>query len=124
MVHDYRKLNTKTLNSPYPMPLIEDALDEIAKDRSRYLSTTDVKTAFLTIRVKPEEALKTAFVTLDGKYEYLRMAFGFCKAPQTMQTVMRKTFEGLPRTTKYINDIGKKKNGPHLPQIALVTSKK
>ncbi|KAL1483330.1 hypothetical protein MTO96_012739 [Rhipicephalus appendiculatus] len=65
----------------------------------------DIKTAFLTIRVKPEDTHKTAFVTPDGKYEYLRMAFGFCKAPQTMQMVMRRTFDGLARTTTYMDDI-------------------
>ncbi|KAL1447847.1 hypothetical protein MTO96_044206 [Rhipicephalus appendiculatus] len=105
MVHDYRKLNAKTVNPPYPMPLMEDALDHIMRDRSRYFTTMDIKTAFLTIRVKPEDTHKTAFVTPDGKYEYLRMAFGFCKAPQTMQMVMRRTFDGLARTTTYMDDI-------------------
>lgn len=66
----------------------------------------DVKTAFLTVRMKPGDVPKSEFVTPDWKYEYLRMAFGFCKAPQTMQKVMRRTFEGLPRTSAYMDDVG------------------
>ncbi|KAK8779210.1 hypothetical protein V5799_019450 [Amblyomma americanum] len=106
MVHDYRKLNEKTINPPYPMPVMEDVIDDIMRDGSRYFTVLDVKSAFLTVRIKPEDIHKTAFVTPDGKYEYLRMAFGFCKAPQTMQRVMRDTFDGLKRTSTYMDDVG------------------
>lgn len=106
MVHDYRKLNAKTVNPSYPMPIIEDVISDITRDESKYFTVMDVKAAFLTIRVKEDDIHKTAFVTPDGKYEYLRMAFGFCKAPQTMQKVMRHTFDGLPRTATYMDDVG------------------
>ncbi|XP_050024406.1 uncharacterized protein [Dermacentor andersoni] len=33
MVHDYRKLNKKTINPPYPMPIMEDVID-IMRDGS------------------------------------------------------------------------------------------
>lgn len=106
MVHDYRQLNRKTVNTPYPMPIIEDVLDEVTRGGAKIFNVMDIKTAFLSIRVKPEDVHKTAFVTPDGKYEYLRMAFGFCKAPQTMLAVMRRTFSGMKRTATYMDDIG------------------
>lgn len=65
-----------------------------------------MKSAFLTIRVKQDDVHKSAFVTLDRKYEYLHMAFGFCNTPQTMQIVMSHSFEGLPRTALYMDDVG------------------
>lgn len=34
------------------------------------------------------------------------MAFGFCKAPQTMQRVMRRTFDGLRGTSTYMDHVG------------------
>ncbi|KAK8779298.1 hypothetical protein V5799_019359, partial [Amblyomma americanum] len=106
MVHDYRKLNEKTMNPPCPMHIMEDAIDDIMSDGSRYFAVLDVKSAFLTVRIKPDDIHKTAFVTPDGKYEYLRMAFGYCKAPQTMQRVMRDTFDGLKRTSTYMDGGG------------------
>ncbi|KAK8765873.1 hypothetical protein V5799_007346, partial [Amblyomma americanum] len=48
MVHDYRKLNEKTINPPYPMPIMEDVIDDIMSDGSRYFTVLDVKSAFLT----------------------------------------------------------------------------
>lgn len=106
MVHDYRKLNEKTINPTYPMPVMEDVIFDITADKAQYFTVMDVKAAFLTVRVKEDDVHKTAFVTPDGKYEYLRMAFGFCKAPQTMQKIMRHTFDGLPRTATYMDDVG------------------
>ncbi|KAK8774331.1 hypothetical protein V5799_011136 [Amblyomma americanum] len=106
MVHDYRKLNEKTINPSYPMPIMQDVIDDIMREGSAFFTVLDVKAAFLTIRVKAEGIHKTALVTPDGKYEYLRMAFGFCKAPQTMQRVMRRTFDGLSRTSTYMDDVG------------------
>lgn len=67
---------------------------------------TDVKTAFLTVRTKPDNVHKAAFITLHAKYEYLCMAFGFCKASQIMQTVIRRTLDGLLQTTHYMDDVG------------------
>ncbi|KAK8777266.1 hypothetical protein V5799_029390 [Amblyomma americanum] len=106
MVHDYRKLNEKTINPPYPMPIMENVIDDIMSDGSRYFTVLDMKSDFLTVRIKPDDIHKTTFVTPDGKYEYLRMAFGFCKAPQTMQRVMRDAFDCLKRTTTYMDDVG------------------
>lgn len=69
MVHDYRKLNEKTINPSYPMPIMEDIIDDVMREGSIYFTVLDVKTAFLTIRMRPEDIHKTVFVTLDRKYE-------------------------------------------------------
>lgn len=71
MVHDYRKLNAKSVNPSYPMPIMQDVIDNIMRDQSKYFNIMNVKTAFLTVRVKQDDIHKTAFVTRDGKYEYL-----------------------------------------------------
>ncbi|KAH6933553.1 hypothetical protein HPB50_016276 [Hyalomma asiaticum] len=42
----------------------------------------------------------------DGKYERLKMVFGFCKAPQAMQKAIRHTFNSTPCTAMYIDDVG------------------
>lgn len=87
---DYRFLNAKTVKRAYPMPRVDTLLRRITG--SRYLSKLDVKKAFLNIRLREEDIEKAAFVTEDGHYEPLRMLFGLCTAPSTMQSVMN---EGL-----------------------------
>lgn len=38
MVHDYRKLNEKTVHPPYPMPIMEDVIDNITREGSKYFT--------------------------------------------------------------------------------------
>lgn len=44
VVIDYRKLNDKTINDKFPMPEIEDILDNLGK--SQYFTTLDLKSGF------------------------------------------------------------------------------
>lgn len=71
MVHDYRKLNAKTITAPYPMPIIEDVIADMMSEEAKYFTVMDVNSTFLTIRIKHDDIHKTAFVTPDGKYKYL-----------------------------------------------------
>lgn len=87
---DYRFLNAKTVKRAYPMPKVDTLIWKVAG--SRYLSKLDVKKAFLNIPLREEDISKAAFVTEHGHFEPLRMLFGLCTAPATMQSVMN---EGL-----------------------------
>ncbi|KAL1418155.1 hypothetical protein MTO96_026171 [Rhipicephalus appendiculatus] len=49
MVHDYGKLNAKTVNPPYPTPLMEDDLDHIM-DKDLYTRIEVIYTRFLQRR--------------------------------------------------------------------------
>ena len=48
---------------------------------------------------------KTAFVTMDGLYEFRVMPFGLCNAPATFQRQMQKALRGLPFCSVFIDDI-------------------
>ncbi|XP_064461924.1 uncharacterized protein LOC135372149 [Ornithodoros turicata] len=60
MVHDYRRLNAKTISTPYPMPVMEDVIDDVMRNGAVYFTVMDVKSAFLTIRIKDDDIHKTA----------------------------------------------------------------
>ncbi|KAL3218911.1 hypothetical protein MRX96_031272 [Rhipicephalus microplus] len=78
-------------------------------DRTYYvLSATSILPSPLEKSIKPGETIAAT----SGPGGTLRMhrpnwlRFFVTQAPQTMQRVMRRTFDGLPRTAKYMDDVG------------------
>lgn len=86
MVIDYRKLNEKTIEDKYPLPRIDEILDNLGK--CCYFSTLDLAQGFHQIEMDPGSVEKTAFTVNNGHYEYLRMPFGLKNSPHTFQRVM------------------------------------
>ena len=75
---DYRALNKITTPDPYPIPRIDELIDEL--NGARYLTKIDLNKGFLQIPLNPGDQPKTAFQTPWGKYEFTRMPFGLMNA--------------------------------------------
>ncbi|KAJ3650016.1 hypothetical protein Zmor_021729 [Zophobas morio] len=105
MCVDYRALNAKTIKDTYPLPRTDEHLDQLAG--CEFFTNLDLASGYHQIPVAEKSIAKTAFITPDGHYEYLRMPFGLVNAPSVFQRMINHVLGPL-RFTKafaYMDDI-------------------
>ena len=102
---DFRKLNSLTEVHKYPIPLVDECLENISG--CKYISMFDLRSGFLQIGVAEEDRPKTAFSTGRETYQFRKMPFGLVNAPSSFQKVMNHLFkEFIDRFMNvYIDDV-------------------
>ncbi len=64
---DYRPFNAQTRRDSFPMPLMEDVIDQLGS--SEWFTALDLQFGFWQIRMAPEDVKKTALITKTGMYD-------------------------------------------------------
>ena len=102
---DYRKLNEITKGDEYPLPRIDDLLEQF--EGANYFTTLDLASGYWQIEMAEKDREKTAFTCHAGLYEFNVMSFGLKNAPRQFQRMMNKLLkEWLYKFVNvYIDDI-------------------
>ena len=90
---DYRRLNSVSKSDAYPMPRIDDLIDQLGK--AQYLTTLDLTRGYWQVPVAADVRHKTTFVTPFGLYQFTVMPFGLQGAPATFQRLMDQVLRGV-----------------------------
>lgn len=87
MCLDSRRLNSVTKKDAYPIPNIDGILSRLPP--VHFISKIDLKDAFWQIRLSDDSKYKTAFTVPNRPlYQFTRMPFGLCNAPQSLCRLM------------------------------------
>ncbi|GFV51951.1 retrovirus-related Pol polyprotein from transposon 297 [Trichonephila clavipes] len=88
---DDRKLNAITKYARYTLPVIDDLITNIPQ--TGIMSTLDLKSGYFQLAINPKDIEKTAFITRNGTFAFLRMPFGLSGAAPNFQKGHRNYIE-------------------------------
>ncbi|KAJ0392526.1 hypothetical protein P43SY_002493 [Pythium insidiosum] len=94
---DYRVVNELTRLMVYPMPIVQDLLEDLAA--YRWFCSLDMASGFWVVKMTPRARAISAFVTPFGLFEWTRMPFGLKNAPQIYQRLLDNALYGFLKLT-------------------------
>ena len=87
---DYLQLNKLTIKNKYPLPMIDDLMDQLRG--AVVFSKIDLRSGYHKILVKLEDVQKTTFRSRYDHYKYVVMPFGVTNAPAIFMDYMNRIF--------------------------------
>lgn len=101
---DYQRLNKITRPDRYPMPCIDDLLDQLAS--TMFIFTLDLTRGYWKLEWDESAKERSAFMTHKGLFEFNVFPFELKNAPATFQRAINKLLRGLEGfAVAYLGDV-------------------
>ena len=100
---DYRKVNMVTKSDAYPIPRIEDYIDDVGN--ASFVTKMDLLKGYWQVKMTDRAKAISAFVTMGGLYQYNVLPFGMKNSGSSFQRLMNKILKGVKGCFVYIDDI-------------------
>ena len=101
---DLRELNKRTVVERWPMPNIQDEINEFAG--CHHICTADIGEAFFMVNMKEESRYMTAFSTKLGHFQWCVMIMGATNAARFLCKIMQKWLRDRPPGVgNYMDDL-------------------
>ena len=120
-VIDYQKLNDITIRDAYPLPQIDQIMDQVKG--SRVFSKFNMKSGYNQIRIKEGQEWLTAFNTPDGPFQSNILTFGLMNAPLHFQKFVNDHLYNKPEIVNTIlgyldnTNVHTPDNDSHVPAV-------
>jgi hypothetical protein len=83
---DYKALNKIIVRSWYPIPRIDDLLDQLK--REKFFIKIELKYGYHQVPIEPTDVWKTTLKSKEGLFEWLVISFGLTNTPTTFMRLM------------------------------------
>lgn len=105
LVIDYRQLNKKLIGDKFPLPRLDDILDQLG--RAKWFSVVDLVSGFHQIPLDVNSRDVTSFSTNNGSFRFTRLPFGLKVSPNSFQRMMSLAFAGITpeKAFLYMDDL-------------------
>ena len=100
---DFRELNKRILRKPYPLPKINETLQNI--EGFQWATAIDLNMGYYHLRLDPATSDICTIVFPWGIYRYKRLPMGVACSPDIFQSKMNGLFSDLEYVLAYIDDL-------------------
>ena len=102
---DFSKLNKHVLREWHRSCSPAKAIADIRANNCKFFNLFDAIKGYHQCPLDDASQLLTTFITLYGRYKFLRAPFGICSVSEHYNRKMDETFSGLDNYQKVVNDV-------------------